>query len=173
MTCIHRDTIMRLGVRIGKGCERLLDAKMRDLECDHIQIDELWGFVGKKQKHIRLSEDPMQYGDTWTFCAIDSDTKLVPSFKVGKRDSATANAFLKDLAGRMRNRVQLSSDALAACVEAVERAFGTEVDYGQIVKSYETGDEAYTPERKYSPPKFVTTTKYSISGASQYAPCKH
>ena len=78
MTCIHRDTIMRLGVRIGKGCERLLDAKMRDLECDHIQIDELWGFVGKKQKHIRLSEDPMQYGDTWTFCAIDSDTKLVP-----------------------------------------------------------------------------------------------
>ena len=156
---------MRLGVRIGKGCERLLDAKMRNLECDHIQIDELWGFVGKKQKHIRLSEDPMQYGDTWTFCAIDSDTKLVPSFKVGKRDSATANAFLKDLAGRMRNRVQLSSDALAAYVEAVERAFGTEVDYGQIVKSYETGDEAYTPERKYSPPKFVTTTKYSISGA--------
>ena len=137
MTDVHRDTIMRLGVRIGQGCAKLLDRKMRDLTCEHVQVDEVWGFVGKKQKHLRPADNPLECGDTWTFCAIDSDTKLVPCFKVGKRDSFTANAFVADLASRLRNRVQLSSDALIAYVEAVERAFGAGVDYGQIVKSYE------------------------------------
>lgn len=136
-TGVHRDTIMRLGVRIGQGCANLLDHKMRDLTCEHLQFDELWGFIGKKQKHV-MPEDNPTLGDVWTFCAIDSDTKLVPAFKVGKRDSATANAFVSDVASRLRNRVQISSDALRAYVEAVEQAFGTNVDFAQIVKVYES-----------------------------------
>ena len=96
MTGIHRDTVMRLGVKIGKGCAKLLDAKMHDLTCKYLQFDEIWGFIGKKQGHVR-PEDDRQYGDVWTFCAIDADTKLVPSFKVGKRDLVTAKAFVGDL----------------------------------------------------------------------------
>jgi IS1 family transposase len=136
MTGVHRDTIMRLGVRVGKGCAGLLDRKMRDLTCRYLQFDELWGFIGKKQRHLE-PDDSRELGDVWTFCAIDSETKLVPSFKVGKRDSATANAFVSDVASRLTNRVQISTDALSAYVEAVERAFGPHVDFAQVVKVYE------------------------------------
>lgn len=136
MAGVHRDTIMRLGVRVGKGCASLLDAKMRDLSCQRLQFDELWGFIGKKERHVRPDDNP-EMGDVWTFCAIDPETKLVPTFKVGKRDSATANAFVSDVAGRLANRVQVSTDALAAYVQAVEQAFGANVDYAQIVKVYE------------------------------------
>jgi len=103
-TGVHRDTIMRLGVRVGKGCQSLLDAKMRDLSCQHLQFDELWGFIGKKQGHL-LPDDNQELGDVWTICAIDSNTKLIPSFKVGKRDSATADAFVSDVASRNRSGV--------------------------------------------------------------------
>jgi IS1 family transposase len=136
MTGINRNTIMNLGVRVGKGCQSLLDAKMRDLTCQNLQFDELWGFIGKKQRHVTPEDNP-ELGDVWTFCAIDSDTKLVPSFKVGKRDAATANAFVADVAGRLKNRVQISTDALPAYVQAVEQAFGAGVDYAQIVKVFE------------------------------------
>jgi IS1 family transposase len=162
MTGVHRDTIMRLGVRVGQGCADLLDRKMRDLSCEHLQLDEVWGFIGKKERHVR-PEDDSQYGDVWTFCAIDSDTKLVPSFKVGKRDAGTANAFVSDVASRLRNRVQLSSDALKAYVEAVEVAFGCEVDYAQIIKTY-VSDDSQIPERKYSPAEIVITEKRPIIG---------
>ncbi|HWF14087.1 MAG TPA: IS1 family transposase [Candidatus Acidoferrales bacterium] len=137
ITGVHRDTIMRLGVRVGQGCAELLDAKMRNLSCEHLQFDELWGFIGKKQKHVQ-PEDSRELGDVWTFCAIDADTKLVPSFKVGKRDMVTANAFVSDVASRMRNRIQVSTDGLPGYVEAVERAFGKDVDYAQVIKVYES-----------------------------------
>jgi len=97
MTGVNRETIMKLGVRVGKGCASLLDRKMRGLSCRHLQFDELWGFIGKKERHMRPDDNP-ELGDVWTFCAIDSDTKLVPSFKVGKRDHITANAFVADVA---------------------------------------------------------------------------
>jgi IS1 family transposase len=143
MTGVNRETIMKLGVRVGKGCQTLLDRKMRDLSCQHLQFDELWGFIGKKERHVRPNDNP-ELGDVWTFCAIDSDTKLVPSFKVGKRDSATANAFVADVASRMANRVQISTDGLRSYVEAVEQAFGSNVDYAQIVKIFE--DESMDAE---------------------------
>jgi IS1 family transposase len=136
ITGVHRDTIMRLGVRVGQGCADLLDSKMRNLSCQHLQFDEVWGFIGKKQKHVEPADNP-DCGDVWTFCAIDSDTKLVPSFKVGKRDSATANAFVGDVASRLKNRVQVSTDSLNAYVQAVEQAFGANVDYAQIVKVFD------------------------------------
>src|SRR5713226_6494750 len=162
ITGVHRDTIMRLGVRVGQGCAGLLDRKMRGLSCKHLQFDEVWGFIGKKQRHVRPDDDP-QYGDVWTFCAIDADTKLVPAFKVGKRDAATANAFVSDVAGRLKNRVQISSDALRAYVDAIEQAFGANVDFAQIVKTY-VHDESQTSERKYSAPEFVISEKKPISG---------
>ena len=136
ITGAHRDTIMRLGVRVGEGCQLLPGAKMRDLSCQHLQLDEVWGFIGKKERHVRLDDNP-ELGDVWTFCGIDSETKLVPSFKVGKRTSATANAFLSEIASRLKNRVQISTDALPSYVFAVEQAFGTGVDYAQIVKVFE------------------------------------
>ena len=162
ITGIHRDTIMRLGVRIGQGCAKLLDAKMRDLSCQYLQFDEIWGFVGKKQGHVRPDDDP-QCGDVWTFCAIDAESKLVPSFKVGKRDLETAKAFVGDVAGRMKNRVQISSDGLRAYVDSVEQTFGADVDYGQIIKTY-VADGGQTPERKYSPSRISSSEKSRIAG---------
>jgi IS1 family transposase len=168
MTDIHRDTIMRLGVRVGKGCAAIMDAKMRNLDCENIQIDEIWGFIQKKKRNIKPTDNPREVGDAWTFCAIDSDTKLVPAFKVGKRDSLTANAFINDLASRLKNRVQLSSDALPAYIEAIEQSFGADVDYGQIVKAYEK-DESRTPERRYSPTRLVNITKNVVTGNPEEA----
>ncbi|MGH9776457.1 MAG: IS1 family transposase [Candidatus Acidiferrales bacterium] len=165
ITGVHRDTIMRLGVRVGEGCATLLDRKMRGLSARHLEFDEIWGFIGKKERHVRPEDDP-QYGDVWTFCAIDADTKLVPSYMVGKRDAATANAFVADVAGRLRNRVQISSDALRAYVEAVEGAFGADVDFAQIVKAYvyEEGSD-----RHYSAPEIVITEKRPVSGRPNMA----
>lgn len=163
MTGVHRDTIMRLGVRTGKGCAKLLDSKMRNLSCRQLQFDEIWGFIGKKERHCTV-DDSHEVGDVWTFCAIDSATKLVPSFKVGKRDSATANAFVSDVASRVTNRVQISSDALRAYVEAVELAFGSNVDFAQIVKTYTQPEGYVVAERKYSAPDFVIEEKKAIAG---------
>ena len=163
ITGVHRDTVMRLGVRVGQGCAGLLDSKMRNLDCRYLQFDEIWGFIGKKEHHLRVDDDP-QYGNAWTFCAIDADTKLVPAFKVGNRDTATAKAFVSDLAGRLTGRVQISTDALRAYVDAIEQVFGTEVDFGQIIKTYEH-DHSQHPEHKYSAPKFVAVEKRSVVGS--------
>lgn len=96
--------------------------------CTRLELDEIWGFIGKKDRNVRLDEtEPV--GSVWTFCAIDAETKLVPAFKVGDRGIATAKAFVNDVASRMRNRVQISTDGLRAYVEAVEDAFGSDVDF--------------------------------------------
>ena len=98
MTDVHRDTIMRLGIRVGEGCQKVMDAKMRGLTCKQIEIDEIWGFIGAKRK---IADRVGAYGDVWTFIALDADTKLIPSFIVGKRDAYHAKAFMADLAGRL------------------------------------------------------------------------
>src|SRR6266705_6040251 len=110
MTGIHRDTIMRLGVRIGQGCAKVLDAKMRNLDCHRLELDEIWGYVGKKMRHVKEGDDPTM-GDVWTYCAIDADTKLVPAYHVSStRDRENTTAFISDLASRLNNRVQISTD---------------------------------------------------------------
>lgn len=162
ITGINRNTIMNLGVRVGKGCAALMDAKLRNLSCHYLQLDEIWGFIGKKEHRLRVDDDP-QYGDVWTFCAIDAETKLVPAFKCGKRDMATAKAFVGDLASRLATRVQISSDALRAYRDSIEQTFGVDVDFGQIIKTYEH-DYSQHPELKYSAPKFVAVEKRSIIG---------
>jgi len=137
MTGTHRDTICRLLVEVGDGCAKLMDEQMRELPYRRIEVDEIWAYVGKKQRHMTPLDDPRRVGDQYTFVALDPETKIVPAYLVGKRDLPTATAFITDLSERLANRVQLSSDALAAYVEATERAFGADVDYGQEVKFYE------------------------------------
>lgn len=162
MTGVHRDTIMRLGVKIGHGCTRLMSEKMRNLPCDDIQLDEIWGFIGKKQRHLDYDDDP-KLGDVWTFCAVDRKTKAVPCFKVGKRDAATTNAFIGDLADRLSNRAQISTDGLKLYIDAIDKSFGTEVDYGQIVKVYGT-IESIKPEYRYSQPVVTDIKTYVVMG---------
>jgi len=161
MTGVHRDTIMRLGVKIGQGCKALMDFKLVNLPCTRLELDEIWGFVGKKEKHVK-PEDGNAVGSVWTFCAIDADTKLVPAFRVGDRDAATANAFLQDVAERMTGRVQISTDGLRAYEEAIERSFGGNADYGQIIKTY--GHESTEGQRRYSQPEFVSAEKKIVAG---------
>src|SRR6185503_5779931 len=127
MTGVHRDTIMRLGVRVGQGCARLLDQKMRKLDCNRIEIDEVWGFIGKKKAQLREDDDPT-LGDVWTYCAIDAETKLVPSYHVAESRSVPHTVtFISDLADRLNNRIQLSSDAMNQYADAVELVFGPEI----------------------------------------------
>jgi IS1 family transposase len=161
ITGVHRDTIMRLGVKVGQACTNLMDETMRGLPCTRLELDEIWGFVGKKEKHVKV-DDPAEVGSVWTFCAIDAETKLVPAFRVGDRDAATANAFLADVAGRMANRVQISTDGLAAYKEAIERSFGGDADYGQIIKTY--GHTELEHNRRYSQPEFVSAEKKVVQG---------
>lgn len=162
MTGIHRDTIMRLGVRVGEGCAAVMDSTMRNLECRLIQMDEIWGFVGMKNWRANEEKRRAGFGDVWTFVAIDAESRMVPAYLVGKRDGYHADAFVADLASRLSEHVQLSSDGLAAYVDAVERGFGADVDYGQVVKIYGAADIA--DQRRYSPAQLVEVRKLSVSG---------
>jgi IS1 family transposase len=162
MTGTHRDTICRLLVEVGDGCTKLMDEQMRELPCRRIEVDEIWAYVGKKQRHMTPLDDPRQIGDQYTFVALDPESKLVPAYLVGKRDLRTATGFIADLSERLTNRVQLSSDALAAYVEATERAFGSDVDYGQIVKFYEAEPVG---RGRYSPPHVVGAERTVVMGA--------
>ncbi len=161
MTGTHRDTICRLLVEVGDGCAKLTDDQMRELPCRRIEVDEIWAYVGKKQRHITPLDDPRRLGDQYTFIALDPETKIVPAYRVGKRDLPTATAFITDLSERLANRVQLSSDALAAYVEATERAFGAGVDYGQVVKFFEPEPVG---RGRYSPPHVVGAERSVIVG---------
>jgi IS1 family transposase len=161
ITGVHRDTIMRLGVRIGEGCKEVMDSKMRGLNCKHIQCDEIWGFIGAKRKN---ADSTGRYGDVWTFIGLDSETKIIPSFVVGKRDSYHAKEFMDDLAGRMANRIQVSTDALAAYPDAIERGFGSEVDYGQVVKTYSVTNLNKEAASRYSPADVIKVEKTVVYG---------
>lgn len=151
MTGVHRDTIMRLGVRVGEACAAVMDRQMRELTCERIEVDEIWGYVGKKQRNLQEGDSP-EHGDVWTFVAIDPVSKAVPAFRVGKRDYSDTVQFVGDVSARMKNRIQLSSDGMIHYAEAVEEEFGGDVDYGQIVKVYRSPD-APEGQRRYSPPE--------------------
>ena len=157
ITGVHRDTIMRLLCRAGANCEKIMDSEMRNLACERLQLDEIWQYVGKHQRRLKPEDDPTRMGDFWTFVAIDADTKLIPSYRIGKRTLETAVEFIDDLSDRLENRVQISSDSLRAYVDAIEAVFGANVDYAQIVKSYEA--EPIGPGR-YSPPRVAKIEKF-------------
>lgn len=161
MTGVHRDTIMRLGVRVGQGCAEIMDDKMHGLDLPQIQVDEMWGFIGAKQKTAKAN-DMKDCGDIWVWVALDAKTKIVPCIATGKRDRMHANAFIADLADRLVSRPQISSDALKAYEDAIERAFGSEVDYGTVIKTFTHTDLEAT--RRYSPPDVLKVEKQAVKG---------
>jgi IS1 family transposase len=166
ITGVHRDTIMRLGVRMGEGCQKIMDEKLRNLSSKLVQVDEVWGFIGMKQKNAnekKVNAKGKVAGDVWTWIALDSETKLVPTFAVGDRSQYMANCFIEDLASRLSNRVQLSSDALRAYESAVERAFGSQVDYGSIFKTFSHSELA--EQRRYSPPDVMHVKRTPVTGS--------
>jgi IS1 family transposase len=166
MTGVNQNTIMSLGKRVGKACEKIMDEKMRNLSCSKIQMDEIWGFVGKKQRNLKIGDDRREVGDVWTFISVDADSRMVPNYFIGKRSAYSANCFVADLAARLNSdRVQVSSDALSAYVEAVERGFGSDANYGQIVKTYSHTDLA--EQRRYSPPEILMIKRTIISGSPE------
>lgn len=153
MTGTHRDTICRLLASTGEHCEKLLDAHMRNLRCRLIQCDEIWTYVAKKQRRVRIA-DPVEFGDQWVFVALDAETKLIPSYLVGKRSAVSTSDFVADLAQRLSNRVQITTDGFRFYVNAIERSFGSDVDFAQLVKLY--GDYGqHDSEAKYSPSPII------------------
>jgi IS1 family transposase len=161
MTNTHRDTVMRLAVEVGQGCERIMDEKMRGLTSKRLQVDEIWSYVGKHQRYLKPTDDRTKIGDMWTFVALDADTKLVPAYHIGKRTKAHATLFMTDLSERLSNRVQITSDGLNSYIDAVDAAFGVDVDFGQSVKFYEA--EPIGPGR-YAPPKVVRAERHVVEG---------
>jgi len=161
ITGVHRDTIMRLGVRIGEACAKIQDEKFRNLNCSQVECDEIWGFVGAKRK---IAASVGAYGDVWTFIGLDSESKLIPSFIVGKRDAYHAKAFMADLSSRMSKRIQISTDALPAYPDAIERAFGAEVEYGQVIKTYSVTNLNKEAASRYSPAEVVKAERTVIVG---------
>lgn len=135
---------------------------MRNLKCQNVQVDEIWTFIGKKQRHLKDTDNLEELGDQWVFVALDADSKLIPTYLVGKRTAPNANAFIEDLSRRLDTpRVQLTSDSMTAYIDAVDLAFGANVDYGQLVKSYEAEP---TGAGRYSPPHVVSAERKVIIG---------
>ena len=153
---------MRLGVRVGHGCAALHDRLMRDLHVNLLEFDEVWSFIGKKQKRLGPN-DLREKGDCYIFTALSATHKAIVSYQIGKRSGANANAFAMDVRQRVLGRPQISSDGFSPYVDAIEQAFGSEVDYGQIVKVY-AGEPGPDAARGYSPGVVVDVRKAVIAG---------
>ena len=153
MTGASKNTVTKLLSDIGSVCAEYQDKVLRNLNCKRIECDEIWAFCYAKQKNVPDSKKgQFGYGDVWTWVALDADSKLAVTWLVGLRNAEWANAFMEDVAGRLANRVQLTTDGLKAYLEAVDSAFGADIDYAQLVKLY--GKEN-TEETKYSPAKCI------------------
>ena len=162
MTGAAKNTVTKLLVDLGQACSRYQDETLRNLECSSIQVDEIWSFCYSKQKNVpEDKQGQLGYGDVWTWTSICADSKLVPSWLIGGRDAEWANIFMNDLASRLKHRVQLSSDGHRAYLEAVEGAFGCEVDYAMLIKMYGKSLEG---ERRYSPSEYIGTEFRKITG---------
>ena len=163
LTGIHRDTIMRLGVRVGRGCERIHDFFITDLTVSSIELDELWAFIGKKHRR-RKPEDPPEAGDCYTFIAMDRVNKAILAYRTGKRDGETTEFFLQDLRDRVRGSPSLSSDAFRYYEAAVRATFGKNCNYGQIIKKFH-GEPKVEAKRRYSPGVVVAVKRRAVVGA--------
>jgi transposase-like protein/IS1 family transposase len=154
VTGVHRDTIMRLLLLAGERSQQLMDAKMQNLNARYLQVDEIWCYVGKKRRNVRSGDSP-ELGDQWVYVAIDAETKLVPSFRIGKRVRPDTWAFLWDLHKRLANRVQLTTDGLNHYTVTVPECFGPEVDFAQLTKMFGDYGQFDSPEARYSPPRIA------------------
>lgn len=151
MTGAAKNTVVKLLADVGAACAEYQDKALRNLPCKRLQCDEIWSFVYAKAKNVQTAKAaPEGAGDAWTWTALCADTKLVPCWMIGPRDGGIAYDFMQDLASRLSNRVQLTTDGHKAYLEAVEGAFEANIDYAMLVKLY--GDAPNKgPERKYSP----------------------
>lgn len=163
MTDTAKGTVLKLLADVGKVCKEYQDKAFHDLTCKRIECDEIWSFCYAKQKNVPEElQGKFGYGDIWTFTAICADSKLVPSWHLGRRDLPNATVFMKDLASRLKNRVQLTTDGHRMYLEAVEEAFGSEIDFSQLIKLYGVSEEER--EKRYSPAKCLGTEKIRIKG---------
>lgn len=162
LTETHRDTIMRLGVKIGVGCQKLHNVTMRNLQVNTIELDEQWAFIGKKQKHV-TEEDSSELGDCYLFTAIAANQKAILSYAVGKRNGETTEEFISDLRARILNRPQITADGFPAYVPAIDLIFADHVDFAQLVKTYQVtpGNEAAI---RYSPSSIRSIEKVPVFG---------
>ncbi|MGK2911683.1 MAG: helix-turn-helix domain-containing protein, partial [Sphingobium sp.] len=163
LTGASKNTVAKLLNDAGAALGAYQDRVFRDLNCERVQVDEIWSFTYAKQKNVATAKAaPDGAGDTWTWTAIDADTKLVFSVLIGPRDDEHACAFIDDVASRVAGRVQISSDGLHLYRRAVKRGFGGEVDYGQVIKTYGAAPEAF--KGRYSPAGLVKVKTKAIAG---------
>ena len=163
MTGVAKKTVMRLLVEVGEVCMDYQDRAFKNLSCRHLQLDEMWAWIYCKEKN-RTEEIARKHpdaGDVWLWVAVDADTKLVPTWMLGSRDFTTATAFVNDLASRLANRVQITTDGHRPYLEAIENAFGLEVDYSILQKIYGTPQEN---ETRYSPAHCIGAEIRHVSG---------
>ena len=159
MTGAAKNTIQKLLIELGAACEAYQHEHLMNLPCRRIQVDEIWSFVGAKQKQVNAGAHGV--GDVWTWTALDAETKLIASWEIGDRSAETAYRFISDLAGRLANRVQLTSDGHKVYIEAIEKAFGDGIDYAMLVKQYGSDNRDVGSEARYSP-AFCTGAKKEI-----------
>ena len=163
MTGVAKNTIVKLLADLGMACAEYQDKAFQNLTCKKIQCDEIWSFVGAKAKNVPEDrKDEFGYGDVWTWVSMDADTKLVPCWLVGPRNTEAAMEFIHDLASRLSNRVQLTTDGHKPYLEAVESAFGGEIQYAQLVKIY--GATSKKDETRYSPAECLGCKKVVVTG---------
>ena len=161
MMDVSRNTVSKLLLELGAACVEFLNKSLVNLTCKRIQCDEIWSFVAAKQKNVtaKLQEKNPHAGDCWTWVAMDADTKLVCCWWVGKRDWFTTKGFIDDLAGRLANRVQLSSDGNKLYLFAINEAFGEEIDYAVLMKHYGVTYKGEEAARRYSPAECIGCEK--------------
>lgn len=163
LTGVAKKTVSRILIEVGEACAAYHDKIMRNLSCKVLQVDEVWSFTYCKQANIpEHLQGQDGVGDTWTWIAIDADTKLIPSWHVGLRDATAAYSFIQDLKDRLANRVQLTSDGHRPYLQAVEDAFGSEIDFSMLIKMY--GRETGKGEIRYSPPVCIGARRRKIIG---------
>jgi IS1 family transposase len=161
MTGAAKNTVVKLLADIGKACAEYHAANVRNLKVRRLQADEIWSFIGAKAKNVRADKKQEGWGDIWTWVGIDADTKLVVSYLVGGRDAGWAKEFMEDCASRIKNRVQITTDGLRVYLDAVEQAFGADIDYAQLQKIYGAVAEH---ETRYSPAKCIGCDMKTVSG---------
>jgi IS1 family transposase len=162
ITGVAKNTVVKLLADLGEACLSYQDENLRGLHCQRIQCDEIWSFCHAKAKNVPAEhKGEFGFGDVWTWTALDADTKLVPCWHIGKRDRHDARAFIADLAERLANRVQLTTDGWKPYLNAVEDAFGSEIDYAVLDKLYGSEPEG---EKRYSPPTCIGAKRKRIMG---------
>jgi IS1 family transposase len=170
LTGVHKTTILRLLVMAGNRCKQILNKKMTNLSFKSVQCDEIWTFVHTKEDNLKFYQ--INKGDQYIFVALDADSKLIPSFYIGKRDSVSTNRFISDLQGRLSNKIQLTTDGFTSYLTAVENAFGGDVDFAQLIKQYhgdgKEEENVIEAKRRYAPVDIIGVTSHRVCGKPNF-----